>query len=224
MTRRLRLARHFDARALPALVGLAMLPCPPAAATETAPGADGKSAPAPAPPRPGSHDIEHRFGLGVGYAHAAHVGVGAALGRFDYTFGWRGWGLGVALALDLDTGDAATGKDLTFGGVALRRSFPIGAGRMWGAAELGIARIRQGERGAAEVILYHGTSSAAELGFEFWRAEAVRPFVGVRLDLPWYATEIETLTAAPGADGDLMLIGHSRRWTPVYGLWGGIAL
>jgi hypothetical protein len=209
------------------IISAAALLSGPSGAAEPAVSARTEStARAPSAVIPGFDSVEHRFGFGAGYARATSVGVDGVIWRIDYTLAWRGWGVGAAFAFDLQNDDDGQDERITLGGLALRRSFLIGNGRLWGGLELGIVRLARGWRGEREVILYHGTSSAAELGFDLGRTTTLRPFVSIRVDFPWYTTEVERLTPAPdgGSDAGVVFIDYSREWTPVYGIWGGVAL
>lgn len=177
---------------------------------------------------PGFDTVEHRFGFALGYVAAVHSGVAASLGRMDYTLGWQGWGAGVTIALDFGQSGVVSDPSVELGllGFALRRYLLLRDVRVWAGAELGIAYLSRGSSGEAEAVLYHGTSSALELGADFGRHRDWRPFVSVRADLPWFRTEFETLTPAPSGspEGGITLIDNWQRWTPVFGVWGGIAL
>jgi hypothetical protein len=169
---------------------------------------------------PGFDTLEHRFGVSLGAARVAQLGIGVAAWRLDYTLAWRGWGIGVGGSFSL------AADRLAVVGIDLRRGMLLGPGRLCGAVELGIARLQQGFQGERTAVLYHGTSSALELAYEFGRERSVRPFVALRADLPWYTTESETLTPALSVDGarELTLIGYRRDWTPLFGAWVGVAL
>ena len=173
---------------------------------------------------PGFDTVEHRFGFAVGYAQVSRADLAIPMARLDYSFGWQGWGLGVDLALDLSSD--GNGEELTLIGLGLRRNVLFGNVRVWAGAELGVLRLGRGSRGDPEAVLYHGTSSAAELGLELGRVTTTRPFLSLRADFPWYTTEGEALTPAStgGPDTGATLIDAWQRWTPVYSVWGGLAL
>ncbi len=174
---------------------------------------------------PGFDSAEHRFGLALGYAWVARTGVRTPVVRADYTFAWQGFGVGAGLVVDLQQ-DGLGVPEFILADVNLRRNLLLGDGRLWGAAELVILRASRGEFGDPKVSLYHGTALGAELGYEFGRTRSRRPFASVRVDLPVYTTEIETLSLAPqqGPDSGATLIDYQRVWTPAYTLWIGIAL
>jgi len=184
-----------------------------------------RSAPPTPPATVESDGVEHRFGFSVGYTHVAGIDINALPQRFDYTLVWQDWGAGVALIVDLRAPDASR-DSITLGGLTLRRNLLIGDHVLWGGVELGIARFSRDWYSRGETVLYHGTSSAAELGFEFDRTATWRPFFSVRVDLPWFTTEREKLTPAPDivSENGVILIDHSRAWTPSFGFWGGVAL
>lgn len=184
-----------------------------------------RAAPATPPATVAPDDVEHRFGFSVGYTRVSGIDINALPQRVDYTLVWRGWGAGAAFVFDLRE-KGASRDSITLGGLTLRRNVPIGDHVFWGGTELGIARFSRDWLMRGETILYHGTSSAVELGFEFDHTGSVRPFFSVRADLPWYTTEREKLTPAPDttSESGLILIDRSREWTPSFGFWGGVAL
>lgn len=224
-----RLRRGHELRLRLTAIYTALLPAALLFPAESRASEQGGPAPAAGPkaaPVPGFDAVEHRFGLSLGFARVASVGIDAWLGRVEYTFAWGGWGAGVGFALDTHH-DSVGGETLTLGGLHLRRGVLLGDGRLFGSLELGITRFEKGgDAIQPTTVLYHATSSAAEVGFELGRTRTFRPFVSIRIDLPWYTTEVEKLTPAPtdSAERGLIFIDYAREWTPVYGVWGGVAL
>jgi hypothetical protein len=202
---------------------LTLIQLAPARAAE--PAEPTRAAPYTPPATVETDDFEHRFGFSVGYTHVTGININVLPQRVDYTVVWQGWGAGVAFIFDLRE-KGASRDTITLGGLTLRRNVAIGEHVLWGGVELGIARLSRDWHSRGATLLYHGTSSGTELGFEFDRTARVRPFFSVRVDLPWYATELEKLTPASDAasGSSVILIHHSREWTPLFGFWGGVAL